>query len=51
MLCKFTLHLFFVTKYIVISKFWMGNWRMVLANLNQVVQKQQDIRNRMIIEK
>ena len=30
-----TLNLF--TKYIVISKIWMGNWRMVLANLKQLV--------------
>ena len=31
--------LIFVTKCNVIFKISMGNWRMVLANLKQVVQK------------
>lgn len=42
------LTLIFITKYIVIFKVWMDNWRMVLASLEQVVQEEKGGTNRMI---
>ena len=37
--------------YIVIFMIWMGNWGMVLANIEQVVRKEKGRTNRMIQEK
>ena len=44
---KFTLHVIFLQKTLNF-KIWMDNWRMVLANMEQVVRKEKWRANRMI---
>ena len=41
---------YFFTKYIVISEISMSNWRMFLANLEQVVLKEKGKTNKKISE-